>query len=125
MPGATGEADISESEWLDTSFSICGGDVDYKGLIAAACDEEGQPEPHRHKQVENPFQHLGLVTRTSPATSPEFHSQRGREAIMAVVNHFCAEVVWDESTVADWSEVWHNKKDSFTPMSGLVFLIMG
>ena len=63
--------------------------------------------------------------RTIPTSSPEFHSKRGQEAIMAEVNDLRADVVWDDSTVAEWSEVRHIKKDGFTPTSGLVFSILG
>ena len=62
------------------------GEVDLTGLVAAAREEDGQPQTHRDKQVESPFQYLGLVTRTIPASSPEFHSKRGQEAIMTKVN---------------------------------------
>ena len=44
---------------------------------------------------------------------------------MDEVNDLRSEDVWDESSVAEWSEVRHIKKDGFTPMSGLIFIIMG
>ena len=44
---------------------------------------------------------------------------------MTQVNDLHAEQVWNESTVAEWNDVRHIKKDSSTPMSGLVFLIVG
>ena len=44
---------------------------------------------------------------------------------MTEVNDIRAEGVWDEAAVAEWREVRHIKKDAFTPMSGLVFLILG
>ena len=123
--GQVAQQIVPENEWLDTSFSSCSAVVDYTGLVAAACEEDGQPQPHRDKQIESPFQYLGLITRTISASSPEFYSKRGQEAIMAKVNDFRAESVWDESSVAEWSEVRHIQKDGFTPMSGLVFLITG
>ena len=68
---------------------------------------------------------MGLVTRTIPANSPDFHSPKGRAAIDAEIADLKAEGVWDEQSVAEWSEVKHIKKVGHTPMCGLIFLIMG
>ena len=79
-----------------------------------------------HRPLEQtPTKYLGLVTKVIPARSPEFHSKRGKKAIDDEVNDLRAEVVWDESSVAEWSQVRHIKKDGMTPMVGLLFLIMG
>ena len=79
-----------------------------------------------HRPLEQcPTKYLGLVTKVIPARSPEFHSKMGKKAIEDEVNDLRAEVVWDESSVAEWSEVRHVKKDGMTPMVGLLFLIMG
>ena len=79
---------------------------------------------HRPKE-HCPTTHLGLVTKVIPARSPEFHSKRGKKAIEEEVNDLRAEEVWDESSVAEWSDVRHIKKDGMTPMVGLLFLIVG
>ena len=79
-----------------------------------------------HRPLEQtPTKYLGLLTKVIPARSPEFHSTRGKKAIEDEINDLRAEVVWDESSVAEWSQVRHIKKDGVTPMVGLLFLIMG
>ena len=68
---------------------------------------------------------MGLVTRTIPANSPDFHSPKGRAAIEAEISDLRSEEVWDEQSVSEWGEVKHIKKDGHTPLCGLIFLIMG
>ena len=68
---------------------------------------------------------LGLVVRTIPPSSSEFHSERGREAIDTEIDDLRKDVAWDESTVCEWSEARKIEHNGYTPMSGLLFIIMG
>ena len=68
---------------------------------------------------------LGMVTRVISPKEPEFHSKRGRAAIDAEVSDLRAAEVWEESSVKEWSDVRHIRKDGYPPMVGLLFLIMG
>ena len=58
----------------------------------------------------------------SPA---EFHSQKGRDPIEEEIRDLRKEGTWDEDSVSEWSEVRHIQHNGFTPMSGLIFTIMG
>ena len=86
---------------------------------------EGQEAEHRQKHPESPYAYVGLVTKTIPPSSPEFHSAAGRAAIKKEVGGLRSQVVWDESTVAEWSEVKHLRHKGLPPMVGLLFIIMG
>ena len=66
-----------------------------------------------------------MVTRTISPSSAEFHSPKGRDAIEEEISDLHKEGTWDESSVSEWSEVRHIKHNGFTPMSGLLFIIMG
>jgi len=68
---------------------------------------------------------LGMVMRIISPREPEFHSKRGKAAIDAEVSDLRAETVWDESSVKEWADVRHERKDGYPPMVGLLFLIMG
>ena len=75
---------LDPSAPLDLSYagdetSIYAGDAK---ALAAAVQAEGQEAEHRHKQPESPYyNYFGLVTKTIPPNSPEFHSADGRAAI--------------------------------------------
>ena len=60
---------------------------------------------HRPKHYFSDTNFLGLVTRTIPANSPEFHIPKGRKAIHDEISDLRSEVVWDENSVAEWGEV--------------------
>ena len=65
-----------------------------------------------HRPLEQtPTKFLGLVTKVIPARSPEFHSKRGKKAIDDEVSDLRSATVWDEDSVAEWSQVRHIKKD--------------
>ena len=68
---------------------------------------------------------LGMVTRIISPREPEFHSKRGKAAIDTEVSDLRAECVWDEGSVKEWADVRYERKDGYTPMVGLLFLIMG
>ena len=92
---------------------------------------EGAPSPsslgkgHRPKHFLSETNYMGLVTRTILTNSLDFHSPKGRAAIDAEISDLRSEVVWDEQSVFEWSEVTHIKKDGHTPTRGLIFLTMG
>ena len=119
---------IASDDALDTSYATPPSE-DVRGLTAIFSEDEASPssfgEGHRPKQFYSDTNFMGLVTRTIPANSPDFHSPKGRAAIDAEIADLRSEGVWDEKSVAEWSEVKHIKKDGHTPMCGLVFLIMG
>ena len=112
---------------LDLSFA---GDScectesDAKALSAAVQAEE-PPGPHRPKHSGASSNVLGLVTKTIPPSSPEFHSAAGRAAINKEVGGLRDQTVWDETTVAEWSTVRHQRHNGYPSMVGLLFIIMG
>ena len=65
------------------------------------------------------------MVRTIPPSSVESHSIKGWAATNEEIEDLKKDVTWDESTVAEWSEVRHIKHNGFTLMSGLLFIIMG
>ena len=80
---------------------------------------------HRERGSESPSPLLDLVVRSIPPSSAEFHSPKGRAANEEEISDLRKDDTWDESSVSEWSVVRHNKHNSFTPMSGLLFIIMG
>lgn len=86
---------------------------------------DGSGEHRRKGTYSQVPPNLGLVVRTIPASSLEFHSKRGREAIDAEVEDLRKEVTLDESTVCKWPVARIIKHNGFTPMSGLLFMTMG
>jgi len=124
--GVCGPAESSSpGNPLDLSYAG-GGDADMtsadRAMAARFADGDGQ---HREKDTSSPSPFLGLVVRTIPPSSAEFHSHKGQAAIKEEIADLRKDVTWDESTVAEWSEVRHIKHNGFTPMSGLLFTIMG
>ena len=59
---------------------------------------------------------LGMVTRIISPREPEFHSRRGKAAIDTEVSDLRAECVWDGSSVKEWVDVRHERKDGYPPM---------
>ena len=102
-------------------------DLSQEGSVDLSyASEDSLVEDDGHRPLAScPTKYLGLVTRVIPPRSPEFHSQRGKKAIADEIADLRTESVWDESSVAEWSQVRHIKKDGMTPMRGLLFLIMG
>ena len=124
--GVCGPAESSSpGNPLDLSYAG-GGDADMtsadRAMAARFADGDGQ---HREKDTSSPSPFLGLVVRTIPPSSAEFHSHKGQAAIREEIADLRKDVTWDESSVAEWSEVRHIKHNGFTPMSGLLFTIMG
>ena len=89
------------------------GEID---LSYASHEDLNDGTGHRPKE-HSPTTCLGLVTKVIPARSAEFHSKRGKKAIDEEIIDLRAEEVWDESSVAEWSDVRHIKKDGMTPWS--------
>ena len=79
-----------------------------KALSAAVQGEEAS-EPHRPKHFAASATYSGLVTKTIPPSSPDFHSAAGRAAIDKEIGGLRQQTVWDESTVATWSSVKHQR----------------
>ena len=73
----------------------------------------------------SPASLLRLVTRTIVPNSAGFHSAKGKAAINEAISDLRKDQTWDESSVREWSGVRHIKHNGFTPISGLLFLIMG
>ena len=93
-----------------------------RAMAARFTDDDRQ---HRDKHNSSPTPILGIVVRTIPPSSAEFHSDKGQAAIREEIEDLRKDVTWDESTVSEWSEVRHIKHNGFTPLSGLLFIIMG
>jgi hypothetical protein len=113
-----------DCENLDLSYSVPDPSLPRDERIfsaqVASADEE-----HRDKSAPSPCPYLGLVVRTIPPSSSEFHSKQGREAIDNEIEDLRKEGTWDEGSVKEWSEARNIKHNAFTPMSGLLFIIMG
>ena len=103
----SGEADMTDAD---------------RAMAARFSNRDGQ---YRERDTSSPVPFLGLVVRTIPPSSAEFHSDKGRAAIKEEIDDLRKDVTWDESSVAEWSTVRHIKYNGFTPMSGLLFIIMG
>ena len=93
-----------------------------RAMSARFSDGNGR---HREKNCHPSSPFSGLVVRTIPPSSSEFHSARGRAAIDEEINDLRQDQTWDEGSVAEWADVRHIKHNGFTPMSGLLFIIMG
>ena len=93
--------------------------------LAAAVQADGEHEQHRPKQFHSPTQFLGMVTKVIPPRDPTFHSPERRDAIEKEVGDLRTQIVWDESTVAEWGSVRHQRHNGYPPMVGLLFIIMG
>ena len=86
---------------------------------------DGNDEEHRCKDCGHYPSFYGLVVRSISPSSAEFHSDRGKAAIDKEITDLRKEGTWDESSVAEWSKVRQIRHNGFTPMSGLLFIIMG
>ena len=120
-----GDRCVPSGEALDRSYAGSGEadmtDAD-RAMAARFSDGDGQ---HRERDTSSPVPFLGLVVRTIPPSSAEFHSDKGRTAIKEEIDDLRKDLTWDESSAAEWSTVRHIKHNGFTPMSGLLFIIMG
>ena len=87
-------------------------------ILSAAVQAEEPPGPHRPKHSGASSNALGLVTKTIPPSSPEFHSAAGRVAINKEVGGLRDQTVWRETMVAEWSTVWHQRHNGYHPMVG-------
>ena len=63
------------------------------GLMPDGHSSDSAPSSHRPKHLFSPTNYLGLVTKTIPANSPEFHSPKGKKAIFDEVDDLRGEQV--------------------------------
>ena len=95
----------AQDAWLDLSFAT--EEAEERGLIGRSqYDTDGNSpstssNSHRPKHFFSPTNYLGLVTKTIPANSSDFHSPKGRKAIFDEVDDLRGEEVWDEGSVAE------------------------
>ena len=101
-----------------SDFSYAGDDGCY---AAVAQSSQNASTAHREKYEPSPYQYLGLVTRIIPANTAEFHSLPRKQALDKEVSRLRSSNVWNESTVAEWSDVRHIRKDGLPPMIGMLF----
>ena len=88
--------------------------------------EDGLSVDGQHRPQDTSSSSLfGLVTKVIPPRDPKFKSDRGKRAITEEIDDLISEKVWRHETVQEWSDVRHVRKDGYTPMVGLLFLIMG
>ena len=113
---------ITADDALDLSYATPPSE-DVRGLGATFTEGGSSPSPfgegHQPTHFFPETNYMGLVTRTIPANSPDFHSPKRKAAIKAEISDLRSEGVWDEQSVAEWTEVKHIKKDGHSPMCGL------
>ena len=110
---------------LDLSYAgdSCDEILSDAKALAATVQAEGTPDSHRPKHIASPATYLGMVTKTVPPSSPEFHSAAGRAAINKEVGGLRQQTVWDESIVAEWSSVRHQRHNGFPMFSPLGYYL--
>ena len=116
-----------DGESLDLSYGndpLCGEPLPEERAFSSQFNT-GTDEHREKGSYSQVPPNLGLVVRTIPPSSSEFHSKRGREAIDTEIDDLRKDVTWDESTVCEWSEARKIKHNGYTPMSGLLVIMMG
>ena len=98
------DGDGDEEPALDLSYAG-GSEADMSDTDRAMAARFSSDEGEHCKKNCAPAPFHGLVVRTIPPSSAEFHSSKGRAAIAQESSDLPSDVTWDESTVSEWSEV--------------------
>ena len=116
--GAVANAAAAGCQWDEQL--MCNPFIALDAMTSSECQQ------HRVKRDDSScYNLLGLVTRIIPSNSAEFKSPVCQKALDKEVSRLRDATVWDEDTVAEWSDVRNTRKDGKPPMVGIVFPIMG